>query len=108
MGMLPLFDQAVVREQARMVLPAHWPRLPCCSPPLMQRSDDPSRPCIVISRALVAEVMNNEFLACSPHLRVHAWGCSHSGRDAIDCGFLGASTCIATNIAGTDLRSGPQ
>merc|ERR1712039_468358 len=63
---LPLSDQAVVREQARMVLPAHWPRLSHCSPPLMQPGFDAVVAHAVMPHAQVAEVENNEFLACLP------------------------------------------
>merc|ERR1712039_520346 len=77
---LPLSDQAVVREQARMVLPAHWPRLPHCSPPLMQRSVDAVEAHTVMLHALVAEAKNHGFLACLPHLHVHAWRCSSTSR----------------------------
>merc|ERR1711972_650593 len=36
---LPLPDQAVVREQARLVLPAHGPWLPDHAPALMRRDE---------------------------------------------------------------------
>merc|ERR1711862_128968 len=66
--LLPLPDQAVVREQARLVLPAHGPWLPDRGPALMQRS-------VMLKLGVLfvqAPVAGAQRLACLPHIQVFA------------------------------------
>merc|ERR1711933_154514 len=60
---LPLSDQAVVREQARMVLPAHGPWLPDDASSLMLRNFSDSGACAGGRSGLVARL---------PHLQARA------------------------------------
>merc|ERR1712061_735451 len=64
---LPLPDQAVVREQALMVLPAHGPWLPDNARPLM-RQDLKLRP---KQFWYMHRWQEHVVLACLPHLLVH-------------------------------------
>merc|ERR1719401_1009422 len=62
---LPLPDQAVVREQARLVLPAHGPWLPDHAPALIQRR-------ATLTLGVHALVAGAQRLARLPHLHVLA------------------------------------
>merc|ERR1712039_94762 len=63
---LPLLDQAVVCLEARMVLPAHGPRLPDSCPPL-KRWD-----ALIGGGSRLCRRSEEGFLTRLPHLLIHA------------------------------------
>merc|ERR1712061_271708 len=93
--LLPLPDQAVVRQQARLVLPAHGPRLPNSSPALMRRQ-------VTLQLGVLfgqTPVAGAQRIAHLPHLQVLVCLFSPRGSDAHDSIFVEDPRQVITSFA---------